>query len=176
MGYSIIFETKIIKLSDGRILHLDRSGCNNDTEGRDKTEFSGTLYKYDDFVNYANRFLQMEKPVEGWELKIGSKYCTYYDYGTHLMRMLKRAISINDFASERQFFGRRIDGMEVRYGEELDIKTISLDEFQKLWCDNVAMSYRRKIVNIYTEEEIITAMEQKIPVEFYIGKKIKKIA
>lgn len=34
MGYSIIFQTKIVKLSDGRILHLDRSGCNNDTEGR----------------------------------------------------------------------------------------------------------------------------------------------
>lgn len=34
MGYSIIFQTKIVKLSDGRILHLDRRGCNNDTEGR----------------------------------------------------------------------------------------------------------------------------------------------
>lgn len=176
MGYTIIFETKIIKLSDGRILHLDRSGCNNDTEGRDKTEFSGKIYDYDDFVNYVNKFLQMEKPEEGWELKIGSKCCTYYDYGTHLMRMLKRAIDIKDFINERHFFGRRIDGMEVRFENELDIKTISLDQFEKLWHDNVTMSYRRKIVNIHTEEEIIKALEQKIPVEFYVGKRIKKIA
>jgi hypothetical protein len=171
MGYSIIFETKIIKLSEGWILHLDRNGCNNDTEGRNKNEFTGTLYKYEGFKSYLDKFLQMERPEEGWELKIGSKYCTYYDYGAHLMRMLKRAISFDDFIKERQFFGKRIDGMEVRFEKELKTKKISLDEFQKLWYDNVSMSYRRIITNIYTEEEIISALEQKIPVEFYVGKR-----
>ena len=39
MSYSIIFETKIVKLSDGRIIHFDRSGCNNDNVGRNKNEF-----------------------------------------------------------------------------------------------------------------------------------------
>lgn len=44
MSYSMIFETKIVKLSDGRIIHFDRSGCNNDDSGRRKDDFSGTIY------------------------------------------------------------------------------------------------------------------------------------
>ena len=34
MGYPMIFGTKIVNLSDGRVIHFDRSGCNNDDEGR----------------------------------------------------------------------------------------------------------------------------------------------
>lgn len=41
MGYSITFKTKIINLSDGRILHLDLSGCNNDTECRHNDDWQG---------------------------------------------------------------------------------------------------------------------------------------
>lgn len=39
MGYSIIFQTKIAKLPDGRIIHFDRSGCNNDTAAELKQYF-----------------------------------------------------------------------------------------------------------------------------------------
>lgn len=45
MGYPIIFKTKIVNLSDGRILHLNRSGCNNDTEGRRNDEWNGKIYE-----------------------------------------------------------------------------------------------------------------------------------
>ena len=56
MGYSIIFQTKIVKLSDGRILHLDRSGCNNDTEGRRPDDWTGKIYTPEAFVTYAENF------------------------------------------------------------------------------------------------------------------------
>ena len=44
MSYSIIFETKIIKLSDGRLLHLNLSGCNNDDAGRSRDDWNGKIY------------------------------------------------------------------------------------------------------------------------------------
>lgn len=53
MGYPIIFKTKIVNLSDGRILHLDLSGCNNDTEGRNNDDWKGKIYTKEDFINYA---------------------------------------------------------------------------------------------------------------------------
>lgn len=43
MSYSIIFDTKFIKLQDGRLLHLDRSGCNNDTAGRSLSDYTGKM-------------------------------------------------------------------------------------------------------------------------------------
>lgn len=43
MSYSIIFKTKIVKLSDGRILHLSLRGCNNDTEGRSSDDWRGKV-------------------------------------------------------------------------------------------------------------------------------------
>lgn len=41
MSYSIIFKTKTVKLSNGRILHLSLQGCNNDTEGRSPDDWRG---------------------------------------------------------------------------------------------------------------------------------------
>ena len=77
MGYPIIFETKIVKLPDGRIIYFDRSGCNNDTEGRKKDEFHGKIYTESEFVEMANRFKRDSKPYkasepQNWELKIGN--------------------------------------------------------------------------------------------------------
>ena len=104
MGYSIIFETKIVKLSDGRIIHFDRSGCNNDDAGRTKGEFTGKLYYIDDFIKRAEGFKKDSKPIKesnGWDLKINSRRATYFDYGEHLLRMLKRAENYQDFVLNR---------------------------------------------------------------------------
>ena len=79
MGYSIIFQTKIVKLSDGRILHLDRSGCNNDTEGRRPDDWTGKIYTPEAFVAYAENFKQGSKPAkesDGNALKASSPSLT----------------------------------------------------------------------------------------------------
>lgn len=116
MGYSIVFETKIIKLADGRLLHLDLSGCNNDDEGRARNEFRGKIYTEDAFLKYANSFKDGSKPMkesEYFDLKIGSKYSTWYDYGNHLLRMLKRATTWKELCDERYCYGTVFDGVEI---------------------------------------------------------------
>ena len=72
MSYSIIFETKIVKLSDGRLLHLDLSGCNNDNVGRSRDDWKGKIFTKDDFIQYAENFMTGSKPSkesDGWDLK-----------------------------------------------------------------------------------------------------------
>lgn len=94
MSYLIVFETKIVKLKDGRLLHLDLSGCNNDTFGRDRGDFTGKIYTKEEFLDKINMLKangSSYKECGKFELKIGSRYCTMYDYGTHLERMWKRA-------------------------------------------------------------------------------------
>lgn len=51
MSYPIIFQTKIVKLDDNRIIHFDRSGCNNDTAGCEKNIFTAQLYNANSFEN-----------------------------------------------------------------------------------------------------------------------------
>lgn len=103
MGYSIIFETKIVTMTDGAILHLDRSGCNNDSEGREKGVFIPKLYSPEDFVKRVRNFMSGSAPykknVGSWEMKVGGRYATHYDYGMHLLRMLKRAVPYVDLLS-----------------------------------------------------------------------------
>lgn len=72
MGYSIIFETKFVKLGDGRLLHLDRSGCNNDTAGRKLSDFTGKIYTKEKLEEYTAGFMKDGKPdsESGWMIKI----------------------------------------------------------------------------------------------------------
>lgn len=117
IGYSIIFKTKIVCLSDGRILHLSLSGCNNDTEGRKDDDWVGKIYTKEEFLEYAEGFTTDSKPSKdscGFDLKIGSRYCTYYDYGMHLLRMLKRAISFDELTHSGKYVSfSKIDGVTV---------------------------------------------------------------
>lgn len=39
MGHPIIFKTKFVNFSDGRIMHLSLQGCNNDAEGRNNDDW-----------------------------------------------------------------------------------------------------------------------------------------
>jgi len=169
MSYLIIFETKFIKLSDGRLLHLDRSGCNNDTSGRDRGDFAGKIYTYEELQKHVISFMESEK-TEGWELKIGSKFATYQDYGKHLATMANRAKTYEEFNNERYFYATRYDGVELLQPEN---KTLTAKEFDQYWSDNYGKtySYRRLTTRLNSEEEIITSLENNKPISFYVGKK-----
>lgn len=171
MSYSIIFDTKFIKLQDGRLLHLDRSGCNNDTVGRDLSDFTGKIYTYDELQKYVISLTKQGKS-DNWELKIGSRYATYHDYAKHLATMANRAKTFEEFNNERCFYASRYDGVELLDPEE---KTLTADEFHQYWLDNYgkAYSYRRLTTRLNSEKEIITALENKEAVSFYVGKKHK---
>lgn len=145
MGYSMIFDTKIVKLSDGRIIHFDLSGCNNDERGRDRGDFTAKIYTEDEFFDKADGYKEGSKSFKdngGFDLKIQGKYASYYDYGEHLLRMFKRRLSWEEFISTRYTRFR------VKRNEE--------------------------IIDLTTKEDIIEAIENKEPMGIYIGRPRKK--
>jgi hypothetical protein len=169
MSYSIIFETKIVLLKGGRILHLDRSGCNNDGAGRNRDEFTGKIYTREDFIAYAQRFI--EDKTNDYSLQIGSKRATYKEYGEHLLRMLKRAKTWEEYSSERTMKATLFTGVHLYKPFEGEI---SAEEFEKNCYDwmygEKGLSYRRKTEDFCREEEFIGLVEAKKPVNFYVGK------
>lgn len=115
MSYSIIFGTKIVNLSDGRVLHFFRSGCNNDDVGRKRDEWFAAIYTQQEFKNRIEGFKKSLKPYkEGgfFELKIYGRPASFYDYGNHLERMKKRAKSYKDFISEQRIFVSKYDRVD----------------------------------------------------------------
>lgn len=175
MSYSIIFETKICKLSDGNILHLSLSGCNNDNEGRDRHEFRGKIYTPEAWEKYIKDFENTLS--ESWDLKIGSRYCTLADYGSHLRRMTKRAITVDEMQHERAFYGWAFDG--VTYypdGSGEPVEYPFGKECEKI-CDDVFYGRVKGYVHknrhmVTTEAEITEALKKGQHVEFYISPKI----
>lgn len=176
MGYSIIFETKVVKLKDGRLLHLSLSGCNNDTEGRSRDEFVGTIYSKEDFIKYAKGFMEGSKPMresDGFDLKIGSRYCTMYDYGKHLLRMMERAATWEELNFGRYVYAMRHDGVNVFMDGKT--KTMSSEEFDKFYLEHIyddkKIRYAVLRTKLTSEEEIVKALDEDKPMAFYVGRK-----
>lgn len=176
MSYSIIFETKIVKLSDGRIIHFDRSGCNNDNAGRSKDDFSAKIYTIDEFIQKAENYKKNSKPykeADYMELKIGSRCATYFDYGEHLLRMLKRAKTYTEFINSFYFNVEHLTGIRLHKPEE---KFMTVEEFNKLFYkllySGSGMSYTSLIEypNIKDEENLIRLIETGAALSFEIGK------
>lgn len=165
MSYSIIFETKIVKLSDGRIIHFDRSGCNNDNAGRRKDDFTAKIYTVDEFVQKAESYKKNSKPykeADCMELKIGSRYATMYDYGEHLLRMLKRAKPYAEFIKSLCFYVNHLTGIQLHKPEERFMTVAEFDkEFYKLLYSGSGMTYTRlmEYPDIKDEENLVRLIE-----------------
>lgn len=175
MSYSIIFETKIIKLSDGRLLHLDLSGCNNDNAGRSRDDWNGKTYTEDDFVKYAEEFMKDSKPSKecnGFDLKIRSKYVTWYDYGKHLLRMMKKATTLEELRYSGKYVSfNRIDGATV-FEDEKEIE-MSMEEFDSYYYKklyNGGIRYRINYTLLETENDIVEAFDGGYGIRIYISK------
>lgn len=183
MSYSIIFQTKIVDLGDGRIIHFDRSGCNNDDAGREKNIFYAFIYNKEQFIDKAKNYMTDSKPYKDggdFELKIGSRYASFYDYGMHLLRMLKRADNIEQFKNNNYFRAAELVGVTVT--EPIN-KVFSPEEFHNAFYDilyrrgeyaNIpggGISYRRNLEYHYDLSKIIPLIEKSAPVEYYICKR-----
>ena len=173
MSYSIIFQTKIIKLDDGRIIHLSRNGCNNDTAGREKGVYDGKLYTTKEFEDFIKKF---DVDSEGWDLKIGSKYVTYKDYAAHLRRMHKRATTWNKLKeiANANFkhipYVRYLVGVDVRKAEDGTTQHFTPREWDKVCYDywiGFRTTYHYEFA--YELDEIIPMLETKDYVEFHIA-------
>ena len=175
MSYSIIFETKIVKLSDGRFLHLDLSGCNNDDVGRSRDDWNGKIYTKDAFIKYAEGFMNKSKPskeTDDFDLKIRSKYCTWYDYGKHLLRMMKRAVTFEELNHLGKYVSfKRIDGAEVVENEKrITLSTEDFSEYLRKKMYEGGCRYRILYTTLETETDIIEAIDGGKSVKIYIGK------
>lgn len=174
MSYSIIFDTKFIELKDGRLLHLSRNGCNNDTAGRKLSEYRGKIYNKEELEKYAQSFMKDGKSSD-FDLKIGSRICCFYDYGEHLLRMSKRAKTYEEICKERNFTASRFDGVNLYKPEE---KFLTPQEFDKVFYEYLysdkGFSYSRRTTLLNNEEEIVKTLENNQHIDFYVGKKYKK--
>ena len=175
MSYSVIFETKIVKLSDGRLLHLDLSGCNNDNSGRSRDDWNGKIYTKEDFIKYAENFMKDSKPSkesDGFDLKIRSKYCTWYDYGSHLLRMMKRAVTLDELKHSGKYVSfNRLDGATVWEDEkEIEMSMEEFDDYYYKKLYNGGIKYRINYTLLKTEKEIVEAMDSGKSVRIYISK------
>lgn len=174
MGYSIIFETKIIKLQDGRILHLDLSGCNNDNSGRSRDEFTGKIYTEEAFNEHIKSHLDRTSNGDGFDMKIGSRFVKMEQYGRHLLRMLKQAKTYDETCSERLFRAIRYDGVQLHEPEE---KVLTPKEFSDLFYELLhsegGLKYNRITTPLNNESEIISSLDDNQSVGFHVGRKRK---
>ena len=171
MSYTIIFETKIVILPDGRILHLSLQGCNNDTAGRSRNDFRGSIYNtYDEFEKFIRSF--EESPHV--ELKIGRRFCTFADYAKHLRRMLKKACSWDELKIDRpECYAKALTEVEFYSdGEDSPIR-FTPKEWEKVWAEYLYRGgktvYHRSF--LYEIEEIVKAMDNGETLEFTIERR-----
>lgn len=175
MSYSIIFETKIVKLSDGRLLHLDLSGWNNDNAGRSRDDWNGKIYTEDDFIKYAEGFMkdsQPSKECNGFDLKIRSKYVTWHDYGKHLLRMMKKAVTLEELRHSGKYVSfNRIDGATVfEDGKEIEMTMEEFDDYYYKKVYNGGIRYMINYTLLETERDIIEAFDGGYGIRIYISK------
>lgn len=176
MGYPMIFETKIVKLSDGRLIHFDRSGCNNDNEGRKPNDWTAKVYTEQEFQNRIESFKTGSKPYKEcspheWEIKIYGRMATGYDYGAHLERMRKRGIGYADFIAENEVRVNKCSGVWLF---EPESKSMTYDEFEKYRKDlpiTSKLEYRilYKPIDMDNENEFVKAVDSGAPLSIFIS-------
>lgn len=174
MSYSIVFETKFMKLSDGRIVHFSRSGCNNDDSGRKKNEFEAKILTEDEFIKIYEKYHNMESDDE-FVLKVSNRWVSFKGYAEHLMRMYKRALSFDDFIKKFRLTAECLIGIEVT---EPFKKMMSPDQFDKEYYDimklNGHIRYKRCIdyLPMGSEKTLLETIQisKTVPVQFEIMK------
>ena len=177
MSYSIIFETKIVILPDDRILHLSLEGCNNDDEGRDRHDFRGKIYTQKEWEAYINRWLT-EEGTGSFDLKIGSRYCEWADYGKHLRTMTNRATTWEELCEHRICNAKSYDGITYypEVGEPVyypaDSEEIDGIVYGLIY-GRIKGQYKPKRTILSQIEDIVNAIDDGKSVHFYISKKIK---
>lgn len=179
MSYTIIFETKIVNLPDGRILHLSLSGCNNDDAGRDRHEFHGQIYTKEEWEKYIAQFAGTDEDIyDGFDLKIGSRYCKWSDYAKHLITMRKRAMAWEELKQSHGAFASTYDGITVRMKDgsekEFLVGEPADSAFRQMLDGSLPYrSYYKNSRRLDNIDEVVKELENNVIMEFYVGKRKK---
>lgn len=196
MSYPIIFQTKVVKINDNEIIHFNRSGCNNDDEGRVANVYEAKIRTIEDFKRMAEGFIINSKPYKEtgvFDLKVGSKWCSFYDYGMYLLRALKRADNLETFKNNYAFRATVIKGIEATDIDNAIHKVFSIIEYPDIFdiyyesfyksrsgnrvfegIDFGKASCRKVIDYIYDIKDSIDLIKEGFPIECYIKKNKKE--
>lgn len=191
MSYPIVFQTKVVKINDNEIIHFNKIGCNNDTAGRVANVYEAKIRTIEDFKRMAEGFIINSKPYKEtgiFDLKVGSKWCSFYDYGMYLLRALKRADNLETFKNNYAFRATVIKGVEVTDIDNGIHKVFSIieypnifDMFYELRSDNRVFegidfgkaSCRKVVDYIYDIKDSIDLIKEGFPIQCYIKKNKK---
>lgn len=196
MSYPIIFQTKVVKINDNEIIHFNRIGCNNDDEGRVANVYEAKIRTIEDFKRMAEGFIINSKPYKEtgvFDLKVGSKWCSFYDYGMYLLRALKRADNLETFKNNYAFRATVIKGIEATDIDNAIHKVFSIIEYPDIFdiyyesfyksrsgnrvfegIDFGKASCRKVIDYIYDIKDSIDLIKEGFPIECYIKKNKKE--
>ncbi len=112
------------------------------------------------------------KETNSFDMKIRSRYCTMYDYGSHLLRMMKKAVTLEELKHSGKYVSfNRVDGATV-YEDEKEIE-MTMEEFDSYYYKklyNGGIRYRINYTLLETEEDIVNALDSENPVRIYIRK------
>ena len=180
MSYPVIFETKILKLSNDKIIHFYRQGGNNDREGREKHTFKAELYTTNDFLMMVDKYQKNSKPFKEvqqnyFDLKIQGKSATMFDYGSHLKRMLKRGLNYDDFMQSYFIDILSYDGIELVTPYH---QIMSYEEFDQKYNEllkNEKFSYRLIVScqKFENEKQLEDIIQNNPRLEFKLFKRAK---
>lgn len=196
MSYPIVFQTKVVKINDNEIIHFNRVGCNNDDEGRVANVYEAKIRTIEDFKRMAEGFIINSKPYKEtgvFDLKVGSKWCSFYDYGMYLLRALKRADNLETFKNNYAFRATVIKGIEATDIDNAIHKVFSIIEYPDIFdiyyesfyksrsgnrvfegIDFGKASCRKVIDYIYDIKDSIDLIKEGFPIECYIKKNKKE--
>lgn len=189
MSYPIVFQTKVVKINDNEIIHFNRIGCNNDTAGRVANVYEAKICTVEDFKRMAERFIINSKPYKEtgiFDLKVGSKWCSFYDYGMYLLRALKRADNLETFKNNYAFRATVIKGVEVTDIDNAIHKVFSIIEYPNIFFElrsnnrvfegiDLSNASCRKVVDyIHNIKDSIDLIKEGFPIECYIKKNKKE--
>lgn len=168
MSYSIVRKTRVVQLSDGSILHLSLHGCNNDDAGRTNADFVGRIFESEsDYTEWANSYMKSSVPYNeelgNFDLKIGSRPKSWYDYGKHLLRALKNKTSWKELKKSSCLHFITCSSVEVT-ADDGKVTTYTPQEWSNVFYDVVYSNSRTRIkknvVSIYDEKEFFDWVEK----------------
>lgn len=181
-SYHIIFETHLTTTSDGKYLLLSRTGCNNDTHGRDRQRLNGQLFTRAELEEYIARLREND-----FSCKLRGKMAETRDYGEYLNRLLAKNIpTFQEFVESREcFYAEYANGVYLfAMGREEynPPKYISLDEYSRLRIKGESLIAVVDRIHLWSEAEVLErfralaeSKRDKL-LEFKIGKKKKRAA
>lgn len=176
MVYDIVHETVILKLSDGRYLHLDSRSPSDSSGEKSHSEFSAAIYTKDELLKKAEEYQRGTGPyVETgqFDIMIRNRKASWYDYGSHLIRLMKRSKPYSFFVNHRIVHVYTQKSTQFIKPEEIIVPSSEFRNYISLYLytgEKIAYRHITEEIDRNNEQEVIAAIEQGHNTHFIIGK------